>query len=102
MPHWKGQKILKLSKPHGAGPDAGTGAIGTGALVVVGATGTGAVGAMGAMGAMGATGTGAVGAFGTGAVGAGTGAVGTTTGLRTGLGRLGDALGRSVCYSVHK
>ena len=85
MPHWKGQKILKLSKPHGAGPDTGTGATGTGAV-----------------GAIGATGTGTVGAFGTGAVGAFTGAVGPATGLRTGLGRLGDALGRSVCYIVHK
>ena len=93
MPHWKGQKILKLSKPHGAGPDTGTGATGTGAVGAIGATGTGTVGA---------TGTGAMGAFGTGAVGVGTGAVGTTTGLRTGLGMLGDALGRSVCYIVHK
>ncbi len=87
MPHWNGQKILKLSKPHGAGPT--TGGVGTGALGAMGATGTGAVGAFGT-----GAGTGAVGALGTGAVGA----TGTPIGLRTGLGILGDALGRSVCY----
>ena len=122
-----GQNRLKPNKPHGPpdpipigsnvgevgggngdGPVIGVGAVGTVGVLPVGnltvgvgtvAVGTGAVGV-----AFGAVGTGAVGvAF--GAVGTALGAVGvvgTAIGLRTGvnfLGKLGDALGRSVvCY----
>ena len=95
MPHpFKGQNRLKPSKPQGSDVEVGVGAVTgvDGDGTITGVDGDGAITGVDGDGAT--TGVGAL---------TGVGAVGTTTGLRIGaatgafFGKLGDALGRSVC-----
>ena len=98
MPHpFKGQNRLKPSKPHSSDVEVGVDGVGA----VTGVDGDGTLTGVDGDGAI----TGVDGDGATTGVGAltGVGAVGTTTGLRIGaatgafFGKLGDALGRSVC-----